>query len=109
MILKHKLTTIMVEPAFFSHYQEGKLYYNIWVAGLHSLTTYRFPIDLTDPATAKGRFGYKEKGIMFLRWFKLAMEQKTLVIEHDASSEGDGGVSPEDGVPEGTSTEPTKG
>lgn len=90
--MKHKLSEIMKENAYLDCYQAGKLHYSIHVPTLHTLTSYRFTVDITDPAVGSGRFKPVEKGIMLMRWFNKCVEDKSLVIDNNeaAIAEADG-------------------
>lgn len=90
--MKHKLSEIMKENAYLDHYQKGKLHYSIHVPTLHTLTSYRFTVDLSGKDIGEGRFKPVEKGIMLMRWFNKCVEDKSLVIDNNetAIAEADG-------------------
>lgn len=90
--MKHPLSKIMKENAYLDFYQEGKLHYSIHVPTLMTLTSYRFTVDVSDPAVGTGKFKPVEKAIMLMRWFNKCVEDKSLVIDDNeaAIAEADG-------------------
>lgn len=79
--MKHKLSEIMKEQAYFEYFQEGKLFYAIHIPTLHTLTSYRFPIDTSGGDLGTGRFKEKEKALLLMRWFNKSVEEGTLKID----------------------------
>jgi hypothetical protein len=90
--MKHPLSKIMKENAYFDYYQDGLLHYSIHVPTADTLTSYRFTIDTTGGDLGHGRFKAVEKGIMLMRWFNKCVEDKTLIIDNNeaAIAEADG-------------------
>ena len=66
-------TVIKGNKVCFSHYRAGYLYYNVNV----ELETYCFPVPIEDVGDAT--FLNEDKAIMFMRYIRQAMVDKTFV------------------------------
>ncbi len=57
--------------AIFSHYQNGKMYYEVFVNG----EKFIFPIDLKDGGIGEGQLRKEEKAILLMRFIRLALNE----------------------------------
>ncbi len=56
--------------AYFSHYQNGKMFYTVTVDG----QKYIFPIDLSDGGIGEGQLRNEEKAILLMRFIRIALK-----------------------------------
>ena len=65
----------------FDSFRQGFFYYNLEVVvqqdGMFTLKTYQFSVPLEDIGTAT--MPAKEKALLFMRWIRKAVEDKTLI------------------------------
>lgn len=57
--------------AIFSHYQNGKMFYEVLVDG----AKYVFPVNLKDGGIGEGKLQKEEKAILLMRFIRLAINE----------------------------------
>lgn len=92
--MKHTVTQLTKQQAQLQFYKSGVLTYSIRIAedkeiGAIHVTTYTFPIDITDKKdVGEGRFNRDEKAIMLLRWINRAIKDGTIQVKEENVSTG---------------------
>lgn len=77
--LKHKMVDLVKQPADFSHYKDGNLYYEIIIDDCR----YEFPVDITDKediGNAKFESSYS-KSLTLKRYIDKAIKSEEFRVE----------------------------
>lgn len=80
-----KITDLVREQARFTHYEDGKLWYQIIYTGEDPQTGYPrpeifdFPVPVDDAES--GRFEKSDKSLFFMRWIRKHIEMLRSALE----------------------------